>query len=233
MSTYTGLQLRDGVNSSGDLTGTVSFSLPNTLSSTLYFVIKGNRVGPIENQTYTPIFSSASISNLTNCKVVTGSVHAVFIIEPNSTATFDMEVQGTIPAAQVKFQATNPLVYNINDRTSSGSVAGITEMSDTDTPPRPPIPTGSDPVPSDGWIFVRTQDDRNYFDLTNQAGTVIEIQTPERELLTQDGIFLTYQDANFIITQQPETTTVDNKIVKQDLEAILLQDGSYLLLQRA
>jgi hypothetical protein len=117
MPTLTRTQLRNGVSPSTDLTaGTYSFSLENNTGNT-YFVIKGINSFP---------FTSASISSTTNISsVVSGSINAGFAINAHSTASFDFVVTKTIPQDKIKFTATNPLVYDINDITASGSVFGI------------------------------------------------------------------------------------------------------------
>jgi len=117
MPTFTRTQLRNGVSPSTDLTvGTYSFSLENNTGNT-YFVIEGINSFP---------FTSASISSTTNISsVVSGSINAGFAVNAYSTASFDFVVTKTIPQDKIKFTATNPLVYDINDITASGSVFGI------------------------------------------------------------------------------------------------------------
>ena len=117
MPTYTRTQLRDGVNADADLTAaTYNFSLVNN-SGNSYFTIEGkNSELP---------FTKASINTPVNCTFVTGSKNAGFSVNGNSTATFNLVVTDTISANDIKFRATNPLIYNINDTTASGSVFGI------------------------------------------------------------------------------------------------------------
>lgn len=116
MPTYTRAQLRNGVTASADLTaGTYNFSLVNNIENT-YFSIEGVN---------SFIFQSSSLASLSNCTVVSGSRNAAFSVKGNSTATFNFVVTKTIPKEQIKFRATNPLIYSIGDITSSGSIKGI------------------------------------------------------------------------------------------------------------
>lgn len=117
MPTYNRTQLRDGVNADADLTAdTYNFSLVNN---------SGNNYFTIEGQNSELPFTKASINTLVNCSFVTGSKNAGFSVNGNSTATFNLVVTDTISANDIKFRATNSLIYNINDTTASGSVFGI------------------------------------------------------------------------------------------------------------
>lgn len=117
MSTLTRTQLRDGVNADTDLTaGTYNFSLVNN---------GGNSYFSIEGKNDELPFTKASINTPVNCSFVTGSKNAGFSVNGNSTATFNLVVTDTISANDIKFIATNPLIYHIDDPTSSGSIFGI------------------------------------------------------------------------------------------------------------
>ena len=117
MPTYTRTQLRDGVNADANLTAaTYNFSLVNN-GGNIYFTIEGkNDELP---------FTKASINTPVNCSFVTGSKNAGFSVSGNSTATFNLVVTDTINVNDIKFKATNPLIYSLGDTTASGSVFGI------------------------------------------------------------------------------------------------------------
>jgi len=117
MANFTRLQLRTYQTDTSNFSGPRNFSLENNLSTTAYFNIEG-----VNGK---DIFNSASLSSLVNCSVVTESVHAGFIINPNSTATFTFTPSSTIVKEDVRFIASNALVYNINDTTASGSAFGV------------------------------------------------------------------------------------------------------------
>jgi hypothetical protein len=123
MPTYTRTELRDGVvTTAGITTGAKTFTLINDIPYVTYFVIEGTTFSdpssPYGGIAYRQIFNSASISSLTNCTVITESVHAGFIVNPSSTATFSFTPSVTIPASHIKFIATNPTVL-------SGSVTTV------------------------------------------------------------------------------------------------------------
>jgi len=117
MATFTRSELRTYQTDSANFSGARTFSLVNNLPTTAYFNIEG-----VNGK---DIFNSASLSSLVNCSVVTESVHAGFIINPNSTATFTFTPSSTIVKEDVRFIAANTLVYNINDTTASGSAFGV------------------------------------------------------------------------------------------------------------
>ena len=117
MATFTRLQLRTYQTDSADFSGARNFSLENNLSTTAYFNIEG-----VNGK---DIFNSASLSSLVNCSVVTESMHAGFIIDSNSTASFVFTPSSTIAKEDVRFIAANTLVYSINDITASGSAFGV------------------------------------------------------------------------------------------------------------
>lgn len=117
MPTYTRTQLRDGVNADANLTAaTYNFSLVNN-GGNIYFTIEG--------QNDELPFTKASINTPINCSFVTGSKNAGFSVSGNSTATFNLVVTDTINVNDIKFKATNSLIYSLGDTTASGSVFGI------------------------------------------------------------------------------------------------------------
>ena len=123
MPTYTRTDLRNGVTASANLSvGATTFTLVNDIPNVTYFNIEGttfsNPSSPYGGIAYRQIFNSASISSLTNCTVITESVHAGFIVNPSSTASFSFTPSVTIPASHIKFIATNPTVL-------SGSVTTV------------------------------------------------------------------------------------------------------------
>jgi hypothetical protein len=123
MPTYTRTDLRNGVTASANLSvGATTFTLVNDIPNVTYFNIEGTTFSdpssPYGGIAYRQIFNSASISSLTNCTVITESVHAGFIVNPSSTASFSFTPSVTIPASHIKFIATNPTVL-------SGSVTTV------------------------------------------------------------------------------------------------------------
>jgi len=130
MPSYTREQLKNGVTASANITtGAKTFSLENNSTSVSYFTIEGTSYyyssSTHEGPAYRQIFSSASITSLTNCSTITESMHAGFIVDPLSTASFSFTPSVTIPSSHIKFTATNTLVYSIDDPTSSGSYFGV------------------------------------------------------------------------------------------------------------
>ena len=120
---YTRLQLRSPQTASSNFTAQAyTFTLENNLSQTAYFALEGkDYYNTAASQSLVKdVFNSSSITSLTNCSVVTGSVNAGFIIDSGSTATFVFTPTSTINKDQVKFSAPNSLVYNNNFATSSG-----------------------------------------------------------------------------------------------------------------
>ena len=117
MPTYTRTQLRNGVNADANLTAaTYNFSLVNN-GGNIYFTIEGkNDELP---------FTKASINTPVNCSFTTGSKNAAFSVEADKTATFNLVVTSTINTDNIKFRATNPLIYSLGVTTASGSVFGI------------------------------------------------------------------------------------------------------------
>jgi hypothetical protein len=125
MPTYTRTQLRDGVTASANLTtGAKTFTLVNNVSTTSYFIIEGTTFSepssPYGGIAYRQIFNSASVTSLVNCTMITESVHAAFIVNPSSTATFSFTPSVTIPAAHIKFIAANPTILSGSTSTVYG-----------------------------------------------------------------------------------------------------------------
>jgi hypothetical protein len=126
MAIYTRQQLRDGVifDIFNIFPGSVStISLVNNLPNVAYFNIEGTTYSdpssPYGGISYRQIFNSASITSLVNCTMVTESMHAGFIVNPSSTATFDFQAVGAIiRSGHMRFIAANPTVL-------SGSTATV------------------------------------------------------------------------------------------------------------
>lgn len=123
MPTYTRTELRDGVTASANISvGATTFTLINDIPNVTYFNIEGTTFSdpssPYGGIAYRQIFNSASVSSLTNCTVITESMHAGFIVNPSSTASFSFTPSVTIPTSHIKFIATNPTVL-------SGSVTTV------------------------------------------------------------------------------------------------------------
>jgi len=122
MATFTKRQLRNYVNDSANFSGNRNFSLANNATTTAYFNIEG-----VNSK---DIFNTASLTSLVNCSVITESMHAAFIINPNSTATFTFEPSATINKEDIRFIASNALVFNNDDPTASGSAVGVSLNTD-------------------------------------------------------------------------------------------------------
>ena len=122
MATFTRLQLRNTVTDSADFSGARDFQLENNASTTAYFNIEG-----VNGK---DIFNTASLTSLVNCSVISESVHAAFIINPNATASFTFTPSSTISSGSIRFIASNTFVYNINDSTASGSAFGVNLNTD-------------------------------------------------------------------------------------------------------
>lgn len=103
MPTLTRAQLRDGVNPPANLTaGNYDFTLTNTAHN-IYFSIEGQDA---------LIFNSASITSPVGCSFTSGLKNAATSITSGSTSTFTLSVTTDIPKEDIKFRATNILVYN-------------------------------------------------------------------------------------------------------------------------
>ena len=131
MADYTRLQLRSFQTSSEDWSGTIGCTLINNNSSTAYFAMEGERYWDGNRFNYKDIFNSASLSNLVNCSVVSGSTNAGFIVNPMATASFDLTSTSTIGKNLLKFSAPNAVVYSLGDTTASGSLLGVGFSFDT------------------------------------------------------------------------------------------------------
>lgn len=125
MPTYTRTELRDGVVTSANITtGAKTFTLVNDLPNVTYFNIEGtiysDPSSPYGGVSYRQIFNSASVTSLVSCSMITESMHAGFIINPSSTATFTFTPSVTIPAAHIRFIAANPTVLSGSSTTVYG-----------------------------------------------------------------------------------------------------------------
>ena len=125
MATFTRLELRNYVTDTDDFSSARNFSLENNVSTTAYFNIEGVRYWNGTQHVYKDVFNTASITSLNNCSVVTGSVQAAFIIDPNATATFTFTPSATIAKEDIQFVASNTLVFSTGDNTASGSAFGV------------------------------------------------------------------------------------------------------------
>lgn len=124
MAIFTRLELRTPQTNDADFTSAKNFLLKNNISTTAYFNIEG--VNGYD------VFNSASLTSLVNCSVITESLHAGFIINPNVTATFIFTPGSgnTILKEDVRFIASNSLVFSTADPTASGSAFGVTLNTD-------------------------------------------------------------------------------------------------------
>ena len=69
---------------------------------------------------YKDVFDSASLSSLSNCTVVSGSLNAGFIVDPSATATFTFTPTSTISKDLVLFSAPNAKVISGSTETFYG-----------------------------------------------------------------------------------------------------------------
>ena len=122
-SSYTRLQLRNRTTASEDFgaNDSVTFELSNNITTTAYFNIEGVREGNSRKD----IFNTASITSLVSCSMVTESMHAGFIVQPNTTGSFVFTPTADITSGSIEFIAANSLVYSTEDITASGSVFGV------------------------------------------------------------------------------------------------------------
>ena len=131
MPSFTREQLRSFTTNSADFTAVAhTFTLVNNSSTTAGFSMEGGKYyvsesGVFEGYKLRDIFNSSSITSLTNCSLVSGSVNAAFLIDKNSTATFTFTPTTTISSGSVLMLAPNALVYSTADNTSSGSFFGV------------------------------------------------------------------------------------------------------------
>ena len=119
MATFTRRELRTPQTNDANFTSAKNFSLVNNATTTAYFNIEG--VSGYD------VFNSASCTSLVNCTVITESAQGAFIINPNSTATFTFTPGSgnTIVKENVRFVASNALVFSNADPTASGSAVGV------------------------------------------------------------------------------------------------------------
>lgn len=116
MPIYTREQLKGGVNATTNLTpGTYAFLLKNNT---------GNMYFAIESKNNTFVFNSANINTPINCSFVTGSRNAAFSVGAHSTASFNLVVTDEIIKENILYRATNIHIFDINDKTASGSFLG-------------------------------------------------------------------------------------------------------------
>jgi hypothetical protein len=134
MAIYSRQQLRDGVTGSVNIGSTAArkVTLINNLETTAYFVIEGNQYFdpnlPYGGIGYRQIFNSASLRNLVSCSMVTESMHAAFIVNPRSSASFEFVKNvnpSIIPGSHLVFSAPNSLYYNVTNNVVTASLFGI------------------------------------------------------------------------------------------------------------
>lgn len=120
MPSYTKQQLKNGTTASADIPASAqSFELRNDAGN-IYF--------SIESLNTTKVFNTASITNFVNCSLVSGSKNGVFSVlgtGNSSTSSFTFTPTSVIPQEDIRFRATNTLVYSTGDPTDSGSFFGI------------------------------------------------------------------------------------------------------------
>ena len=119
MALFTRRELRTPQTNDANFTSAKNFSLVNNATTTAYFNIEG--VSGYD------VFNSASCTSLVNCTAITESMHGAFIINPNTTATFTFTPGSgnTIVKENVRFIASNALVFSNADPTASGSAVGV------------------------------------------------------------------------------------------------------------
>ena len=128
---YDRQELKQGVTSSQifDSDDIVQFTLENNRNATTYFTIEGGRyLNDNGILIYKDIFNLSSAYNLNNCTVVSSSVHAVFIIKPNATATFNFNPLHDIQKNEIKFKAANVESTNLLGTTFYGVNLAITSV---------------------------------------------------------------------------------------------------------
>ena len=109
MSSFTRQQLRTFTTNSADFTAQeYTFTLVNNISTTAGFSMEGGKYG----NKYKELFASSSITNLTNCTLVSGSQNVAFLINGDSTATFKFTPTATISKELVLMLAPN--VHNVS-----------------------------------------------------------------------------------------------------------------------
>lgn len=125
-------ELRSYTTHSSNFNATAfTFTLENNATTTAYFAMEGARYyvsesGVFVGHRYKDIFSSASLSSLTNCTVVSGSLNAGFIIDPSETATFTFTPTSTIDKDLILFSAPNAKVISGSTETYYGVNLTIT-----------------------------------------------------------------------------------------------------------
>jgi hypothetical protein len=134
MAIYTRQQLRDGVTGSVNISTTAArrMTLINNTQTTAYFVIEGSQYFDPSSSyggvAYRQIFNSASLRNLVSCSMVTESMHAAFIVNPLTSASFEFVKNASptsIPGSHLVFSAPNSLVYSVTNNAVTASLFGI------------------------------------------------------------------------------------------------------------
>ena len=125
MPAFTRKQLRNFTTNSADFSSAQTFTLVNNATTTAYFAIEGGRYyvresGVFVGHKYKDVFDSASLSSLSNCTVVSGSLNAGFIVDPSATATFTFTPTSTISKDLVLFSAPNAKVISGSTETFYG-----------------------------------------------------------------------------------------------------------------
>lgn len=120
-ASFTRQQLRQPVTSEIDFeVQSYDFYLTNNAPSTYYFTIQGDKYSGNSD-----ILNQVFVSSANNCKVIHGNTSLGVAVEPNSVGSFKLIPTSFIPKEKIKFSSSNSLIYNINDRTSSGSFYGV------------------------------------------------------------------------------------------------------------
>ena len=99
-------------------TSSLNFELRNNASTTAYCIL--------ESKNGDPIFDTASIYSLISCSMVTESVHAAFIINPNSTASFTADFPDEVSKENIILKAANRKVISGSTTTYYGVDLTIT-----------------------------------------------------------------------------------------------------------
>lgn len=125
-ATATRSELRDGKEITAQLDAATDYEvkLVNNSTSQVYF--------NFESAEGKQLFSSASIRTTTSdsgsnvVRVVSESIHAAFILKPESTSSFFISSSThNIPGNNFEARATNSEIISLLDSTSSGSIFGV------------------------------------------------------------------------------------------------------------
>lgn len=116
MPSFTREQLRTFTTNSANFTAQeYTFTLVNNISTTAGFSMEGARYYSNPGYKYKDIFNSASISDLNNCTLVSGSQNVAFLIDGDSTATFKFTPTATLSKDLILMLAPN--VHNVSGST--------------------------------------------------------------------------------------------------------------------